>query len=278
MSLEVTLAVLGAALAHAAWNAMVKSGRDVQLDMALLVLLSGIVALPGLAFVPPPAPASWPWLAASVVVHVAYMLVLVATYRGGDLSHAYPVMRGLAPLIVSVSALLWLGEAPGAAVWAGVLLICGGVVSLGLAGLDWRKSRVSMLWALANAAIIAFYTLLDAAGVRLSQSPAGYVLWLFVLNALPMPLLAFLQRRGEALGHARRFWARGAAGAALSVASYGIVLWAMTLAPIAAVAALRETSVIFAALIGAWLLREGHVARRVAGAAVVAIGVIALRM
>jgi len=278
LSLGVTLAVLGAALAHATWNAMIKSSRDVLLDLTLLIFFAGLATAPLLAFVEAPVPALWPYIAASMAIHIAYYVALVGAYRAGDLSHGYPIMRGLAPLIVSLCALAWLGEAPQPTVWLGVLLICGGVLSLGFAGFHWRESRVSTAWALANALIIAAYTLVDAAGVRLSGTPETYVVWLFVLDALPFPIVVLLIKRNELRAYAARFWLRGLVGGVLSAAAYGVVLWAMTRAPVAAVAALRETSVIFAALIGAWLLKEGHIGRRVAGAATVAAGVIALRL
>ena len=278
MPLEVTLAVLGAALAHATWNAMIKSSRDVLLDLALLTFLAGLAAVPFLFVFEVPASAAWPYIFASVFIHIAYYFALVGAYRAGDLSHGYPIMRGVAPLIVSVCALAWLGEAPQPSVWLGVLLICGGVLSLGFAGFHWRTSRASTTWALGNALIIALYTLVDATGVRLSGSPVGYVLWLFVLDALPFPLLVLLSRKKEFLTYSFRHWQRGLLGGVLSAGAYGVALWAMTRAPVAAVAALRETSVIFAALIGAWLLREGHIARRLVGAATVALGVIALKI
>ena len=278
MPLEVTLAVLGAALAHATWNAMIKSSRNVLLDMTLVVFFAGLVTAPFMLAVEMPVAAAWPYIIASMVLHLGYYIALVGAYRAGDLSHGYPIMRGIAPLIVSVCALAWLGEAPTPAVWAGVLLICGGVLSLGLAGFHWRESRVSTTWALCNAVIIASYTLVDAAGIRLSGSPAGYVLWLFVIDALPFPLAVLLIKKRPALEYAARHWARGLLGGVLSAGAYGVALWAMTRAPVAAVAALRETSVIFAALIGAWLLKEGHIARRVAGAVTVAAGVIALKI
>jgi len=159
-----------------------------------------------------------------------------------------------------------------------VLLICGGVLSLGFAGFRWQESRVSLGWALANACIIASYTLVDAAGVRAAGKPEVYVVWLFTLDALPFSLIIMWLKRETLAPYARRFWLRGIAGGALSAGAYGVVLWAMARAPVAAVAALRETSVIFAALIGAWLLKEGHIARRIAGAATVAAGVVALKI
>ena len=278
LTLGITLAVLGAALLHAVWNAMVKSSRDVLLDMTVVICGGGLAAAPLLVFVAPPARASWPYLAATVVIHIGYYVALVGAYRAGDLSHGYPIMRGVAPLLVALCAAAWLGEAPKPAIWAGVLLICGGVLSLGLAGFRWRESRLSTGWALANAVIIAAYTLVDAAGVRASGSPEGYVLWMFVLDAIPFPLVIFFWKRQVLIEYAKQFWLRGLAGGVLSGAAYGIALWAMVRAPVAAVAALRETSVVFAALIGAYVLKEGRAARRLAGAAVVFLGIVFLRL
>jgi drug/metabolite transporter (DMT)-like permease len=278
LTLGVTLAVLGAALAHAAWNALIKSGRDVLLDTALVALGSGVLVAPVLFLVPPPERAAWPYLAASSLIHIGYFFSLVGAYRAGDLSHGYPIMRGVAPLIVAASALAWFGEAPSAAAWAGVALICGGVLSLGVAGLGWAGSRATLGWALGNAAIIALYTLVDATGVRAAGGALRYVLWVFLLMGLPFGLIVIALKRGEFLRHAARHWPRGLAAGALSALSYGVALWAMTRAPVAAVAALRETSVVFAALIGAYLLKEGHVRQRLAGAAAVLAGVIALKL
>ena len=278
LTFGVTLAVLAAAAAHAIWNAMIKSSGDVLLDMTLVVFFAGVATAPFLPLVEVPAPAVWPYIGTSMLIHIAYYFALVGAYRAGDLSHGYPLMRGLAPLVTSLCAIWWLGEAPRPLVWVGIVLICGGVLSLGLAGFHWRNSRVSTCWALANALVIAAYTLVDAAGVRAAEAPQSYVVWLFVLDALPFPILILALKRRELSAYARRFWLRGLFSGALSAAAYGVVLWAMTRAPVAAVAALRETSVIFAALIGAWLLKEGHIARRLVGAATVAAGVIALKI
>ncbi len=272
----VTLAVLGAALLHAAWNALIKSGREPLLDTALIALAGTVVALPLLALVTPPDPAAWPYLAASVAVHLAYYTALAGAYQAGDLSHGYPIMRGVAPLLVAAASVAWFGEALAPAAWAGVLLICGGVLSLGMAG--GGASRRATGWALLNALVIAAYTLADGAGVRLAGGAEGYVAWLFLFMGLPFGLAVLAVKRGEFLRHAARHWGRGLAGAILSGLSYGIALWAMTRAPVAVVAALRETSVIFAALIGAWFLGEGHLKARVAGAVVVFAGLVALRL
>lgn len=278
MSLGVTLAVLGAALLHAAWNAMLKGGRDITLDMAIVVAFSGLIALPLLPFVPLPARASWPYMGASLVIHIGYYSALVGTYRAGDLSHGYPLMRGVAPLLIAGFGAAVLGELPGAWMWLGIVLISGGVIGIAfVGGASFLHNRRATAWALANAALIAAYTLVDGTGVRLSDSAAGYVTWLLILDAFPYVLLIAWLRRGELLPYARRNWPRGLACGAASVASYGIALWAMTLAPIAAVAALRETSVIFAAILGAWLLKEPFGRARLAGAAAVLCGVVALK-
>jgi drug/metabolite transporter (DMT)-like permease len=264
---------------HAAWNAMLKGGRDTTLDMAMVVAGSAVAVLPLLPFVPLPAPASWPYIGASVVIHIGYYSALVATYRAGDLSHGYPLMRGVAPLLVAGFGAAALGELPGGWIWLGILLICGGVICIAfVGGASFLHNRRATAWALSNAALIAAYTLVDGTGVRLSGSAASYVSWLLFLDGFPYVLIIAWLRRGELLPYARRNWHRGLAGGAFSVAAYGIALWAMTRAPIAAVAALRETSVIFAAILGTWLLKEPFGRARLVGALAVVAGVIALKL
>jgi len=278
LSLGVTLAVLGAALLHAAWNAMLKGGRDTTLDMAIVVAGSALVVVPLLPFVPLPARASWPYIGASIVIHVGYYTALVGTYRAGDLSHGYPLMRGVAPLLVAGFGAAVLGELPGAWMWLGILLISGGVIGIAfVGGASFLHNGRATAWALTNAALIAAYTLVDGTGVRLAGSAASYAVWMFFLDGFPYFLIVAWLRRSELVAYARGHWRRGLAGGAFSVAAYAIALWAMTLAPIAAVAALRETSVIFAAVLGTWLLKEPFGRARLAGAAAVLCGVIALK-
>jgi drug/metabolite transporter (DMT)-like permease len=276
LTLGVTLAVLGAALLHASWNALIKSGRDPLLDTALVALGGTLLALPLVLLVEPPEPAAWPYMAISVVVHVGYYAAVAGAYKAGDLSHGYPIMRGVAPLLVAASSWLWVGETLSVTAWCGVLLISGGVLSLGFAG--GGANRKATAWALFCAVIIAIYTLADGAGVRLAGGAERYVVWLLLVIGLPFGLVVLALKRGALLRHAARHWPRGLAGALLSGLSYGIALWAMTRAPVAIVAALRETSVIFAALIGAWLLKEGHLKERLVGAAAVLGGLIALKL
>ena len=280
--LGVTFAVLGAALLHASWNAIIKSGRDPLLDTALIGICKSALLLPLLALWPAPAPAAWPFMAASVVVHVGYYTALAGAYKAGDLSHGYPIMRGTAPLITALGTWLVLGESlsPGAAI--GVLLICAGVLSLAYVGnaAGGGATRHATLWALLNALIIALYTLADGNGVRVSGNALGYVVWLNFCNGLPFSLCVLAVKRGAFLRHAStpRNVGRGVSGALLASTSYGVALWAMTHAPVAIVAALRETSVIFGSLIGAWFLREGRVQQRLSGAALVLAGLVALKL
>ncbi len=272
----ITFAVLGAAFLHASWNALLKAGSDPLLDTALVALSGTLVALPLAFFVAAPEPASWPYLATSATIHFGYYAALVGAYRAGDLSHGYPIMRGVAPLLVALASAFWFGERLSPPGWTGVLLICGGVLSLGLAG--GGASRKATAWALFSALVISVYTLADGAGARVSGGADRYVVWLFLFLGLPFGIVVMVMKRGAFLRHARQHWWRGVAGATLSGLSYGIALWAMTRAPVAIVAALRETSVIFAALIGAWLLKEGHIKERLAGAAAVLAGLIALKL
>ena len=257
---------------------MVKSGGDPLLNMALVTLGGSLLgtAIAVAAAVAPPAPAAWPYIAASTVIHIGYYLTVAAAYKAGDLSHGYPIMRGTAPLLTALGTWLLLGEALSPGAMLGVLLICGGVLSLGLVG--GGASRKATTWALLNALIIALYTLADGAGVRVSGDAWAYVVWLFVVHGLPFSLGVLAVKRGVLLRYAAKNWRRGIAAALLSGASYGIALWAMTRAPVAIIAALRETSVIFAALIGVWFLKEGHLRERLSGAAVVLAGLIALRL
>ncbi len=277
LSLGLTVAVLGGALLHATWNAMIKSSADKQLDTALVCVGAVVVTAPFLPAVAAPAPASWPWLAVSVAVHVGYFFSIVGAYRAGDLSRGYPIMRGVAPALVALASWLWLGEALRPVMWLGIALICTGVVSLAFVG-GAAQPRAATVWALGNAVIIATYTLADGYGVRLSGNPEGYVAWMFVLIHLPFAFIV-LALRGRALpAYLARNWQRALAGGICSVGAYGVVIWAMARAPVAVVAALRECSVVFAALIGAWLLKEGALRPRLAGAAVVLAGIVAVKL
>jgi drug/metabolite transporter (DMT)-like permease len=282
LTLGVTLAVLAAGFLHAGWNALLKSsgGGDVLLDTAAVVAGSSLCGLALLALIPLPDPTAWKFIAASATIHFGYYLTLVQAYRTGDLSFAYPLMRGTAPLIVAVLGSIFLRELPTAQMTAGILLICVGVVSIAFVqgGGSRRHPPAAAYWAFANAAIIATYTLIDGAGARASGNALSYVCWLIFLEGIPFVAWVLSRRGAPGRAYLKRGWRVGLGGGACSLAAYGIVLWAMTRAPIAAVAALRETSVLFAALIGSLWLKEGFGWRRAAGAVSVVAGIAALKL
>ena len=277
MSLAVSLAVLLAALLHASWNAMIKGGGDVLHDTAGIVVGAMLIGLPFLFVVPVPSASAWPFIIASVVVHLAYYWLMISAYRVGDLSLVYPLMRGVAPLITAIAGIAVLGEMPAPMAWLGMLLVSGGVFLLGYRALGHAPSRAAVTFALANAAVIALYTLIDGHGARVSGNAWSYIVWLFVLDGIPFSLWMLATRRETFVAHLRRRSRRALAGGGLSAAAYAISVWAMTKAPVALVASLRETSVLFATLIGARLLRERLSARRWSGVIAVVLGVLALK-
>ena len=279
ISLPVTLAVLGAALLHASWNALLKAGGDKQLDAVGLAVGSGAWALAAVPFLPAPAPASWPWIVASALVHIAYFWALAGAYRWGDMSFSYPIMRGGGPLIVTAAGVLVFGEVLPWAETIGVALICAGILAFAAhSAPDPAAQRKSLLYALANACVIAAYTLIDAKGARLSGAPVSYAMWFFVLNGLVIFVMGWLWRRGALTQHLARTSRRAALGGSLALGSYAVALWAMTLAPVALVAVLRETAVVFAAVLGALFLKEPFTPRRVAATLAVLTGLVALRL
>ena len=278
----IVAAVLFGAFLHASWNALVKSGSDQQLDTALIHVFGCGVGLLLIAVVGMPNAEALPWIAASLVIHVGYYITLVGAYRHGDLGFAYPIMRGTAPLLVAVASGALLGEHLPAPVWAGVAGICGGVLLIGLAksGHGIGSRRHALVFALANAAIIATYTLVDGIGVRRSGNALQYVALLFLLDGIPYFLIVMWQRRAgrdAVLAYMGRRWKVAMLGSLASMGSYGIALWAMTRAPVASVAALRETSVLFAAMIGVLVLNERFRLQRALGTGAIVAGVMALK-
>ncbi len=279
LTFGITLAVLGAGFLHAGWNALLKSapGGDPLQDTAAVAAGSAVCGLAVIPLVALPDPAAWKFAAASALVHFAYYVTLAQAYRTGDLSFAYPLMRGTAPLLVTLLGIVFLRERPSPQIAIGVVLICLGIVSVAFARRG-RHGAAAIGWALANAAIIAAYTLIDGAGARASGNALAYVAWLSFLEGLLFVGWIVARRGRPAVAYLGRGWRRGLAAGAASMAAYGIVLWAMTRAPVAAVAALRETSVLFAALIGALWLGEGFGLRRLAGATGIVLGIAALKL
>lgn len=279
---DVTVAVLFAAALHAGWNALIKGGSDPLLDTALL---HGSVALPAIALLPLlpwPSPEVAACLLGSTGVHCLYMLALAQAYRSADLSVVYPVMRGSAPIFTALAAGALLGEWPTGAAWSGIALICTGVLSIGLAnarGVQSRQRRHALGWALLTATTIVAYTMIDSHGARAAQSPWAYVVWLAAMEGSAF-LIGVAWRRGPTalIAHAQSRGLVPLGGGIASMGSYGIALWAMTHAPIASIAALRETSVLFALVIASRLLREPVGPIRWAGALTIVAGIVAFRL
>ncbi|MEP7330055.1 MAG: EamA family transporter, partial [Betaproteobacteria bacterium] len=224
LPLDVTLAVLAAGLMHATWNALLKSsdGGDPLLDTATIVTGSTLCALVALPFVPLPNGAAWTIGAVSVFIHFAYYLTLAEAYRTGDLSFAYPLMRGTAPLLVTLLGALFLRELPSLQVTFGIVLICAGIVGIAFAARH-HHPRAAVAWALANAGIIAVYTLLDGAGARASGNALSYVLWMTFIEGVMFLGWLVVRRRRVAVRYVARRWRRGLIGGFFSIAAYAIV-------------------------------------------------------
>jgi phosphonate utilization associated putative membrane protein len=277
----VASAVLLGALLHASWNALVKSSSDKELDTALIHLIGSLMAIPLVWLVGWPPRGAWPYLIASITIHIGYYYALIGAYRHGDLGLTYPLMRGVAPLLVALSASVTLNEQLPLFGWLGVLGICVGVAVLGLSRHALEAPR-AVAFALVNAVIIAIYTVVDGQGVRAAgttlTNALQYVATLFMFDGWPFAMMIFA-RRGAALPrYARHRWPLASLGALASLGSYGIALWAMTRAPVAMVAALREVSVLFAVLLGTLVLKEALTTNRIVGAVAIISGVLALRL
>jgi drug/metabolite transporter (DMT)-like permease len=279
MSGFVMAAVLFAALLHASWNAIVKSSPDKYLDTVMVTGAAALVSALTLPFLPLPAAESWLCLLASVAIHLAYFALVAAAYRTGEMSYVYPMMRGSAPLLTACAAVLLLGEPLGVGGWGAVVLISAGILLL--ATHQWRLGRFDLpqtLFALGNAGVIMVYTLVDGVGTRLSGNALAYVGWLLLLDGALLLAHVLLCKRRALIQQARIRWRLALVGGACTWASYAIALWAMTQAPVALVAALRETSVIFGAVIAAVLLQEKLGASRYAVALLVCAGAAVLKI
>lgn len=279
ISLPVALVVLAGAMLHAAWNALLKGSGDKQLDTAATNLARGLVAALALPFLPVPAMASWPWVAASAVLHIAYFQLLAGAYRHGDMSFTYPVMRGGGPVVATLASLVLFGERLDAPQWFAVALICAGVLGFtSVPGHERAALRRPLALALANAVVIGAYTLVDAQGARASGAALSYVMWFFVLNGFVQGGYGLARRGVAVLTYARAHCLRALAGALCSIGAYGSALWAMTQAPVALVACLRETAVVFGALFGVVFLGERLTRQRVFATLLVLAGLVAIRL
>ncbi|MCH5673931.1 DMT family transporter [Streptomyces gilvus] len=270
----VASAVLAAAVTHASWNAIAHHITDKLVGFTLIAGGGSLIGLAMTPFVPVPAAGAWPYLAVSAVIHLAYYVLLMRSFRLGDFGQAYPIARGTAPLVVTLLAAVFAHEVPDGWAAAGIALSSAGLTGVALWGL--RGSRPD--WAAIGAALatgltIAGYTVVDGLGVRASGSSLGYIAWLMAVEGLAIPAYALYRRRGQFTTVLRPFAALGLLGAALSVLAYGLVLWAQTRAELAPIAALRESSIIVGAAIGAVFFKERFGAPRMAAAVLLVAGI-----
>jgi drug/metabolite transporter (DMT)-like permease len=279
LDLAVAGVVLLSALLHASWNAVVKTDADRLVSMGLVMIAGSLIGLAAVPFLPLPAPESWKWLLISIGIHNFYYFFLLSAYAHGDLSHVYPIARGSGPLLVAIFSGALVGEHLTGYEFAGVFLVSLGIASLALAkglprGEEWRPT----LYALATGVTIAAYTVADGLGVRASGHSLSYIAWHNLLEG-PWVFLFAVWKRGPAIvGHLRKYWWRGFGGGVVATIGYGLAIWALGQGGMAHVAALRETSVLWGALIGTILLGESFGYRRVLAAATVVAGLLLMHL
>jgi drug/metabolite transporter (DMT)-like permease len=279
VDLHIFLAVLLAAFLHASWNLLVKLDLDRFLALLLISCGMGVMGIAMLIAFPWPDMASAPYFITSAFLHVGYNVFLARSYRTGDLSQVYPIARGTAPLITFIGAWTLAGETVTGLGTLGILLLVGGIwLTARPGGQSLRLDGMTLFFALGTSGFIAAYTIVDGFGGRISGSASAYAGMLFALDAVLMIAVGLLTRGPQAFLQILPSWKSGAAGALLSAGAYWIVIWAMSLAPIAAVAALRETSILFVMLMSAVFLKEKVTGFRLLGAALIVLGAVALRL
>jgi drug/metabolite transporter (DMT)-like permease len=273
-------AVLFAAACHAGWNAAIKGTIDTVSTTSLIAIGAGAVALVIMPFVGLPLAPAWPWVSASVAIHLLYFVGLSESYRVGDLGQVYPIARGTAPLMTAALSAPLVGEALGPLAWSGIVALAGGVLLLSARGGRElaRFDRHATGLALLTATTICAYSLVDGVGARLAGNAQAYTASLFIGNAVVLAGYAFARRRTKVLPAMAAYWKTGLAGGALQLLSYGIVLWAMTVAPIAIVAALRETSVLFGTALAVVFLKEQLRPLRIGAALMIVCGLMLIRL
>ncbi|MGN6550429.1 MAG: EamA family transporter [Pararhizobium sp.] len=267
--------VLAAAVLHAVWNAIVKAGGDRAVVLGAISFANFVLGALLILAAPAPAPAAWPFIVASAVLHYGYYIFLFYAYRFGDLSHVYPIARGIAPALVALGAYATIGETLSGPATGGLAAISVGIMLLAFGRRAARPDPRALAFALGTGVIIASYSVTDGIGVRLSQAPFGYIGWLLFLE-FPVALSVLYRRRRAGDRLDAPSLRRGLVAGVLSVFAYGAVIYANSLAHLAAVSAVRESSVIFASLIGLVVFGERPWPKRLISAVVVAAGVIAL--
>lgn len=270
MPYDIILLILFAAFLHASWNALLRSGADRLWSMTIMCLAVACASDMLACFLPLPDRASWIYAGLSAVLHVGYNLFLVKSYQSGDLGQTYPIARGSSPLLITLSAALFAGEQPGPGALLGIVLVSAGIISLAFRGR--RLAVPSLPYALGTGCFIAAYSVTDGIGVRLSGAPMAYTIWMSALWGVLMPVVYIGLRGTKSLLTLRPGFFTAFMGGLVSLLAYGIVIYAMAEAPMGAVSALRETSVLFAALIGYFFLGEKLTARKMLACTIIAVG------
>jgi drug/metabolite transporter (DMT)-like permease len=266
--------VLCAAVLHASWNAILRSSADRFSTVTVMSFATTAAAVPFALFLPLPEAASWPYLCLSSLLQIGYSVFLVLAYRHAELGQVYPIVRGCVPLLVTLGAALFAHERLGIQSMTGIALVSLGIMSLALG--KRRAKAISVAAALATGFIIASYTVTDGVGARLAGSPYAYSTWIFLLYGVLMPLTFFAMRRRIAIGLPSPEIFKAVAAGIVQLLTYGVVIWAFTLSPIGPVSALRETSIVFAAIIGRLFLGETFTIRRLAACIAISFGAICL--
>lgn len=279
MDLTVFLAVLAAAIMHAGWNVLVKLKLDRFLSLCLIQTLMGFMGLAMLAVFPWPSAASVPYAVTSGLLHLGYFLFLARSYRTGDLSQVYPIARGAAPLLTLAATWAFMHEEVNLMGGAGVGVLVLGIWIISLIGQrGLRLDGLTLFFAIGTSVFVAAYTIVDGLGGRISGQPSGYAGLVFVFDALFLSVAALGMRGPGILREVAPYWKTGIVGAVLSVGAYWIAIWAMTHAPIASVAALRETSILAVMLLSMRVLKETVTMSRLAGAVLIVIGAVLIRL
>lgn len=270
-----------AAFMHAAWNAIIKSHGDRFASITQLGVVQGLLGLALTPFFPLPQGVTWFWIAASALLHTGYKLFLVRAYQAGDLGQIYPLARGAAPLITALAAYFTLHETMSPITTTGVIVLCLGIAVMAMKG--GRRGLLGSLdphavgFALIVSLFIAAYTMVDGIGARLSHQFASYIVWMFALDGAAMTTLYVFRRGRVGAPLLRTQWRTGAVAAVISFSAYWLIIWAMTVTPIAAVAALREVSILFALGISTFILKEHATAWRIGAAVCIIAGVVVIR-
>ncbi|AYA42330.1 EamA family transporter [Xenorhabdus nematophila] len=280
MTTLIFLSILGAALLHASWNALVKISVDRFLGLSIIVFFAGLISTAGLFGVGWPTFSALPWLILSAILHTGYCLFLSRSYATGDLSQVYPIARGCAPLITALLSWLILQEIlpPFAILGVGLIIVGIMLIAFPQGKKSIRLDRKTLLAAMTTSVFTACYTLSDGAGSRASDNALTYILWLFAINGWVMGVIMYFRYRNTAARSIRQYWKQGLLGGMMQLSSYGIVIWAMSHAPIVLVATLRETSVLFAMLLSVVILREPFSKMRLLACAVIVAGIIGMKL